>query len=66
MKKLNKLCGRIKEICGTQENCAKNIGLSTHTLSKKLNGRTKFNTDEIRRMCDILSIPETEVHLYFF
>ena len=64
--KLNKLCGRIREICGTQENCAKKVGMSTHSLSNKLNKKAPFKTDEIKKICEILSISKEDIHLYFF
>ncbi len=64
--KLNKLRGKIREICGTQESCAKKAGISTHSLSDKLNKKVPFRTDEIERLCDILSISKEDVHLYFF
>lgn len=66
MTKLNKLCGRIREICGTQENCARQAGISTHSLSNKLNKKVPFKTDEIKKLCDILAINKEDVHLYFF
>ena len=42
----SKLCGRIKEIFGTQEAFAKEIQMSSTTLIKKLSNKVKFRQDE--------------------
>lgn len=40
----------------TQQKLATAIGISQNTLSAKILGRSFFNTDEIERICDVLSI----------
>lgn len=40
----------------TQEKLALAIGISKNTLSAKILGRSFFDTDEIDRICEVLSI----------
>lgn len=40
----------------TQEKLAENIGISSNTLSSRINGASCFNTDEIDKICDVLRI----------
>lgn len=61
-----KLLGRIKEMCGTQESFAEQIGIGRSSLSQRLNNRLEFSQDEIFRACDVLSIPLDEMQAYFF
>lgn len=62
----NKLKGRIVEKYGTRQQFASVLGISTTSLSKKLNGLTGFNQKDICVWCKLLDIPETDVGLYFF
>ena len=39
---------------------------SKNTLSKKVNGRVPFNTDEIICLCDLLGICDNEEKAYIF
>lgn len=61
-----KLKGRIKEYFNSQSSLAEEMNLSTTALSNKLNGRTKFNYDEIISLVEILKIKKEEVFEYFF
>ena len=61
-----KLLGRIKEMCGTQDNFAEQLGIGRSSLSQRLNNKLEFSQDEMFRACDILSIPLDEMQLYFF
>ena len=61
-----KLLGKITEICGTQAKFADNIGLSERTVSLKLNNRIPWKQNEIRKVCQVLQIPDAEIGLYFF
>ena len=61
-----KLKLKIKEVFDTQEAFAKAMGLSLSTLNQKLNDSTEWKTSEIAKACDLLHIPLTEAHLYFF
>lgn len=64
----SKLEGRITEKFGSKDAFAKAYGKSPNTISRKLSGKIRINTDEIIRMSapDLLDIPAEEYHLYFF
>lgn len=61
-----KLRGRIKEIFGTQEAFAKAIGISSVSLSQRLNNVLEFTQEEIFNSCEVLNIPLTDMMSYFF
>lgn len=62
----SKLCGRIKEIYGTQEAFAKEINMSVTTLISKLSNKVKFKQDEISRSMKALKLNTRLIPLYFF
>lgn len=64
----SKLRGRIIEKFGSIRAFAKAYGLSMTTMSRKLNGKTAFSTDDIIKMSapDFLDILPSEYHEYFF
>lgn len=57
---INKLKCKIMEAGFTQRSLAKELGMSKNTLNSKVNGKTPFNTVEIRRLCDLLNIVSGE------
>lgn len=61
-----KLRGRIKEIFGTQEAFAKAIGISSVSLSQRLNNVLEFTQEEMFNSCEVLNIPLTDMMSYFF
>lgn len=61
-----KLRGKIRERFKTQENFAKELGISSVTLSAKLNNRVEFTRLEIDKSCEILGIPKTAILEFFF
>lgn len=61
-----KLLGRIKEMCGTQDNFAEQLGINRSSLSQRLNNKIEFTQEEMFKACGILSIPPNEMHAYFF
>jgi hypothetical protein len=61
-----KLRGKIREVFGTQEAFAVAMGMSTVTLSQKLNGKLEWKTSEIANACDLLGIPLKDNPAYFF
>ena len=61
-----KLKGRIKEKYGTQEDFAKAIGVSPTTISFKINGKAKWQQDEIVKAAKLLEISKKEIVEYFF
>ena len=61
-----KLRGRIVEVFRTHRAFAKELGLSENSLSKKLNGRSQFDQNDMERWAELLKIPFEEIGLYFF
>lgn len=62
----NKLKGRIVEICGSQSEFAKLLGVSKQTVTAKLNNRSNFSQNDIIKWCEILQIDQSEIGIYFF
>lgn len=57
---------KIKEVFDTQEAFAKAMEMSQTALNQRLNGVVQWKTSDIAKACDLLNIPLTEAHLYFF
>lgn len=66
MKPYRKLRGRIQEYYSTHAEFAAAMGISMCALSQKLNAKSEWTADEMRKACSLLEIPATEIHLYFF
>lgn len=62
----SKLLGRIKEKGYTQTALAQAINISANSFSNKILGKSSFSNLEIKNICDILDISNTEVGTYFF
>lgn len=62
----SKLRGRIRELCGTQSKFAQKLGLSSTSLSNKLNNSVEFTQSEIDNACVILKIDRKDIPEYFF
>ena len=62
----SKLRGRIREVCGTQEDFAKKMELSTVSVSLKLNNKVEWTQQEINRASEVLNIPDGKIYSYFF
>lgn len=62
----SKLRGRIIEIYGSQEAFAEKMGLSTRSLSLKMNGKTYWKQPEICKAVKLLNIKDEDILLYFF
>lgn len=60
------LLGKIVETFGTQSNFSKAVGLSEHSVSRKLNGRAEWKQSEINRICNLTGIQIAEIPKYFF
>ena len=52
----DKLRGKIKEVCGTQDMFAEKLGIGRVSLSQRLNNQLEFSQDEIFKSCEILRI----------
>lgn len=61
-----KLKGRIIEICGTQEEFARRMNLSTRTVSLKLNGKLPWKQSEITKAIEVLELEDSDIQAYFF
>lgn len=62
----SKLKGKIKEVFDTQTAFASAMGMSQTALNQRLTGKVAWKLPEIAKACDLLHIPLTEAHLYFF
>lgn len=62
----SKLKGRIREIYGTYENLLPKLTMSEATLSRKLNGKSYFDNQEMLELSDALDIDKDEFEHYFF
>ncbi len=60
------LRGRIRACFGTQAHFAQAMDMSECALSQKLNGRSEWTAGEIRKTCQLLEIPGSDIELYFF
>ena len=61
-----KLKLKIKEVFDTQEAFAEAMGMSYTALNQRLNNVVPWKTPEIYKACELLGIPMTDAHLYFF
>ena len=66
MADFSKLYGKIREVYGTQEAFAADIGMHRATLNLRLNGKVDWKMSEVVKACELLHIPTDEAHLYFF
>lgn len=62
----SKLKGRIVEKYGSQAEFAKAFGISENSLSLKMNNKSRFTSDDIIKIADMLDIPQIDVGSYFF
>jgi transcriptional regulator with XRE-family HTH domain len=61
-----KLRGIIVEKFRTQSAFAEVMGMNVATLNGRLNNRSQWTAGEITKACDLLGIPLSEAHHYFF
>lgn len=62
----SKLLGRIKEKGFTQASVARMIKVSPTTMNGKLNGHVEFSQSEIRNLCKVLHIQDSDIPAFFF
>lgn len=62
----SKLSGRIIEKCGSRENFAKKMKLSSRSVSLKLNNKVAFKQTEMQRAMKVLELSEDDIGPYFF
>lgn len=62
----SKLRGRIVEKCGSIEAFAQTVGISSVSMSKKLNNKTDISREDILRWAEVLDIAKENYGAYFF
>lgn len=62
----DKLCGKIRACGLTLEKVARFLGINVATLSRKLNGRSDFNRNEIEMLRRKLALTADELQAIFF
>ena len=60
------LKSRIKEIYNDEEEFAKAIPMKVETLRNKLNNKSEFTSNDIKRIVELLNINPKEIVHYFF
>ena len=64
--KENKLRGRLGALQMTLTEFASKMGMSRPTARNKIDGVVPFNSREITKAIEVLEIPVSEAHIYFF
>lgn len=62
----SKLRGKVREVYETEEAFAKALDVSSVTLSKLFNNKTKWTQPLINKSCDLLKIDYNYISVYFF
>ncbi len=62
----SKLRGKIREVYETEEAFAKALDISSVTLSKLFNNKSKWTHPLINKSCDLLGIDYNYIYVYFF
>ena len=57
---------KIKEVYDTQDAFADAMGMSCTVINQRLNNVVQWKTPEIAKACELLHIPLSDAHLYFF
>ena len=60
------LKGKIVEKIGSRRELAEKLGINETTLSNKLNNKTYFSREEMKKICKILDEPLIKIIEYFF
>ena len=60
------LKGKIVEKIGSRRELAEKLGINETTLSNKLNNKTDFSREEMKKICKILDEPLIKIIEYFF
>lgn len=62
----NKLKGKMAENGFTQEKLANALGISHHTMNRKILGTSEFTVGEVVKICEILKINDVETKVNIF
>ena len=60
------LRGEIRRRCQSEYSFAKMIGMSSTTLSQKLNGKRDWKRSEMVKSMEVLLLPTSSIYDYFF
>lgn len=60
------LRGEIRRRCQSEHTFAKMIGMSSATLSQKLNGKRDWKRSEMIKSMEVLLLPTSSIYDYFF
>ena len=60
------LWGLLKSKRLTQKELANRIGITNQTLSLKMSGKVQFKQKEIKKISEVLDIPQNKIGEYFF
>ena len=63
--KFAKLRGRIREKFGTEVAFADAMGMDRGTISRKLRGVSPWKMPEVKKACELLDIPDSEMSDFF-
>lgn len=64
--RFSKLRGKIKEVFHSERVFARAMDLTHVTMSHKLNGKSGWTLEEIKKACELLFISKERVGDYFF
>lgn len=62
----NLLNNRIAQVCGSQQEFARRLGISFEELQERMSGTEGFLASEIKRGIEILSIPINQAVSFYF
>ena len=62
----SKLLGKMRECGYTQEKLAEALKMNKGTLNAKLKNKSRFTSDEISDISNLLNIVPAEIGIYFF
>ena len=65
-RKFAELRGKVYRAYTHQSDFAQAMGMDPTAMSRRMTGCTDWSRGEIVRACQLLQIPLTEAHLYFF
>lgn len=60
------LLWRIDKVFPTKKAFCESMGISSNTLKNYISGQTDIPSGFIAKACELLSIPQEEIGLYFF
>ena len=65
---VNLLKGKIVAAGYNQRGLAEKVGMSANSLNAKINGKKKFDTDEVFKICEALNItdPSEKCNIFLF